>query len=64
MRTKIISLFAFIACGCDVNSQEISAANKACEPHGGVVMYRPQVGNISYNALCADGVNVSGDARP
>lgn len=56
---KSLIVFALFLTGCTVSTQQIEAAQKVCEPNGGVAQLDGSVTTWSVEVLCKNGTRVS-----
>ncbi len=62
MNKAILLLPLLLLAGCDgsLTSKQVSAANEACAPHGGVRRYHSERYINKYSAFCVDNTYIQG----
>lgn len=63
MKTPLIIL-ALLLAGCSwTGGEAVKAAQKVCEPHGGVKFLIGRSSATDYKAICNDGVTIEGTVK-
>jgi hypothetical protein len=59
----VICAFCVFLTGCVIYDNEIEAARKACEPHGGAELHTPTSIAGTYDVICKSKTKIKGNVR-